>query len=160
MAAALPTPDSEEPRREWEDLTHVCLLNVLSRLSLEDRWKGASLACKPWLLASKDPSLFTTFDLEPRFDSSRDSPRWWTLEFEKKIDSMLRSAAECGDVGLVEVRVRHCSDRALLVLAERCVCTTLMLRSQYFRLLSNSITKFDIFHNFSKYISIYLSQNC
>lgn len=63
MAAALPTPDSEDPRREWEDLTHFCLLNVLSRLSLEDRWKGASLVCKPWLLASKDPSLFTKTSL-------------------------------------------------------------------------------------------------
>lgn len=134
MAAAPPAPDSDEPRGEWEDLTLVCLLNVLSRLSLEDRWKGASLVCKPWLLASRDPSFFTTFDLEPRFDSSRDPPLWWTPEFERKIDSMLRSAAECGDVGLVEVRVRHCSDRALLVLAERYV-GTVMLRYQYFRWL-------------------------
>ncbi|XP_058067698.1 F-box protein SKIP1-like [Magnolia sinica] len=110
-----------ENHRDWADLTHVCLINVLSRVGHEDRWKGPMLVCRSWLHASKDPSLFSTFDLEPRFQSttSEDSPLWWRPDFEAKIDGMLRSAVDWSEGRIEEIRVRHCSDRSLAFAAER-----------------------------------------
>uniref|UniRef100_A0A2P2KYY9 Uncharacterized protein MANES_14G145200 n=1 Tax=Rhizophora mucronata TaxID=61149 RepID=A0A2P2KYY9_RHIMU len=67
---------------DWADLTQECLVNILSRLTLEQRWQGPMLVCKSWLSASKDPSLHSTFDLEAQFDSAQESPRWWSPDFE------------------------------------------------------------------------------
>ncbi|KAK2982642.1 hypothetical protein RJ640_007329 [Escallonia rubra] len=96
---------------DWADLTHECLINILSRLTLEDRWRRATLVCKPWLRAARDPCLSSAFDLENHFDSAFDSPLWWTPDFERKIDAMLRSAVVWSGGSLTEIRVRHCSDR-------------------------------------------------
>ncbi|GAB4853649.1 hypothetical protein Ancab_017840 [Ancistrocladus abbreviatus] len=104
----------------WSELTQVCLTNILSRISLEDRWKAAMLVCKFWLQACKDPSLHTVFDLEPYFDSSPESTLWWSPEFERKIDSMLRFVVESSHGSLTEIRVRHCSDQSLILAAQRC----------------------------------------
>lgn len=107
--------------RSWSDMTHVCLVNIFSRLGLEDRWKGAMFVCKSWYEASRDPSLFTTFDLEQRFRTSAadDASIWWSPSFERKIDSMLRFAALSSDGRLQEIRLRHCSDQSLSLAAER-----------------------------------------
>ncbi|GMH16607.1 hypothetical protein Nepgr_018448 [Nepenthes gracilis] len=105
---------------DWSELTHVCLTNILSRLPFVDRWKVAMLVCKFWLQACRDPAINNVFDLEPYFDSSTESTHWWSPEFERKIDSMLRSVIEWSDGSLTEIRTRHCSDRALLFAAERC----------------------------------------
>ncbi|CAN1166814.1 F-box protein SKIP1 [Linum perenne] len=104
----------------WADLTRECLINILSRLSLEDRWRGPMLVCKSWLAASTDSSLHLTFDLDGRFDSTLESPRWWSPEFERRIDSMLRSVVTWSDGSLSEIRARHCSDRSINLVAERC----------------------------------------
>lgn len=105
--------------RDWADLTQECLVTILSRLSLEDRWRGTMLVCKSWLQACKDPSLNSVFNLESRFDSVTELPRYWIPEFERKIDSMLLSVVVWSDGSLTEIRVRHCSDRALSLVAER-----------------------------------------
>lgn len=104
----------------WADLTHECLLNILTRLTLEDRWLSTMLVCKSWLQASKDPSLHSVFDLESSFKSRpSQSSRWWTPEFERKVDNMLRSVVDWSDGRLVEIRVRHCSDRSLSLVVQR-----------------------------------------
>lgn len=105
---------------DWAELTHECLINILSRLPLEDRWKGPMLVCKPWLQACRDPSLNTALDLEPYFESTTESTRWWSPEFERKIDAILRFVADSSDGSLTEIRVRHCSDHALIFAAQRC----------------------------------------
>lgn len=105
---------------EWSELTQECLINIFSRLSLEDRWRGAMLVCKTWLVVSKDSFLNSVFDLEAYFDSLTDSPRFWRPDFEQRIDYMLRSVASWTAGDLTEVRVRHCSDRSLSLVAERC----------------------------------------
>lgn len=107
-------------RADWAELTHECLTNILSRLTFEDRWRGTMLVCKSWFRAFKDPSLHTTFNLDPQFDPPPELARWWTPDFERKIDSMLRSVVEWSDGALTEIRVRHCSDRSLAFVAERC----------------------------------------
>uniref|UniRef100_A0A5B7BCM8 Putative F-box protein SKIP1 n=1 Tax=Davidia involucrata TaxID=16924 RepID=A0A5B7BCM8_DAVIN len=76
--------------------------------------------CKSWLQACKDPCLNSVFDLEIHFDSSTKSPLWWTPEFERKVDAMLRSVIDWSDGSLTEIRVRHCSNRSLSLAAERC----------------------------------------
>lgn len=116
--------DESELYSGWADLTHECLLNILTRLTVEDRWRGIMLVCKSWLQASKDPSLHSVFDLESSFESSfeshpRESFRWWTPQFERKIDNMLRSVVNWSDGGLTKIRVRHCSDRSLSLVAQR-----------------------------------------
>ncbi|XP_062157750.1 F-box protein SKIP1 [Alnus glutinosa] len=108
------------PGPDWAELTQECLTNVLSRLTLEHRWRGAMLVCKPWLQACMDASLHSAFDIEPHFGSAFESSRWWTPEFERKIDSMLQSIVVWSDGFLSEIRTRHCSDRSLLFAAERC----------------------------------------
>jgi hypothetical protein len=107
------------PGTDWAELTQECLTNVLSRLTLEHRWRGAMLVCKSWLQACKDASLHSAFDLEPHFGLAIDSARWWTPEFERKIDSMLQSIVVWSDGSLSEIRTRHCSDRSLLFVAAR-----------------------------------------
>lgn len=104
----------------WADLTYVCLLNILSRLTLSQRWTGPMFVCKSWFSACKDPVLHSVFDLETHFHSLPELPRWWTPEFERRIDSMLRSVIEWSDGSLVEIKTRHCSDRAVSFAAERC----------------------------------------
>ena len=104
---------------DWAELTHECLINILSRLSLEDRWRGTMLVCKSWLHASKDPSLFSILNLETHFNSPNELAKWWSPDFERKIDSMLRSVVEWSDGSLTEIRVRHCSDGALGLVPER-----------------------------------------
>lgn len=108
------------PNSDWAELTQECLINILSRLPLEDRWKGAMLVCKPWMQACGDPSLNVILDLEPYFDSFTESTRWWSPEFERRIDAILRSIAAWSDGSLTEIRVRHCSDQALVFAAQRC----------------------------------------
>lgn len=104
---------------DWAELTDECLVNILSRLTFEHRWTGPMLVCKPWLNACKDPTLNSVFDLETRFDSSAESPRWWTPEFERKIDSMLRSVISWSNGNLTKILTRHCSDLSLNFAAQR-----------------------------------------
>ncbi|XP_057967589.1 F-box protein SKIP1 [Malania oleifera] len=113
-------PSAESSDSDWANLTQECLTNVLSRLSQEDRWRRAMLVCKPWLDACKDPALLSAFDLEPNFDSPAESPLWWTPEFERKIDAMLRSVVAWAAGALVVIRVRHCSDQSVALAAETC----------------------------------------
>ncbi|XP_030459011.1 F-box protein SKIP1 [Syzygium oleosum] len=108
------------PNSDWAELTHECLINVLSRLTSEQLWTGPMLVCKSWLRACADPSLHSAFDLEARFGSSRESIRWWSPEFERRVDAMLRSVVGWSGGGLAAIRARHCSDRALDLVAERC----------------------------------------
>ncbi|KAL5547526.1 hypothetical protein UlMin_002757 [Ulmus minor] len=103
---------------DWSELSHECLVNVLSRLTLEHRWRGPMFVCKSWLEACKDPTLHSVIDLETHFVP--ESARWWTPEFERKIDSMLRSVVEWSDGSIKEIRIRHCSNRSLAFAAERC----------------------------------------
>lgn len=109
------------PSSTWAELTHECLINILSRLTLEQRWMGPMFVCKSWFLTGKDPFLNSVFDLETHFDSLTESPRWWIPEFERKIDSMLRSVIEWSGGSLTEIKTRHCSDRSLNFAAERSV---------------------------------------
>ncbi|KAL0013499.1 hypothetical protein SO802_000568 [Lithocarpus litseifolius] len=109
-----------EPESDWADLTRECLTNILSRLTLEQRWLGPMLVCKSWLQACTDSSLHSSFDVEPHFGPNTDSPRWWTPDFERKINSMLRSVVVWSDHSLTSIRTRHCSDLALSFAAERC----------------------------------------
>ncbi|XP_022888175.1 F-box protein SKIP1-like [Olea europaea var. sylvestris] len=114
------TADSGELARDWAGLISECLRNILSRLSLEDRWLGAMLVCKAWLQECKDPTLNSVLDLETNFDSVTELPRFWTPEFESRIDNMIISVVGWSNGSLSEIRVRHCSDRSLSLVARRC----------------------------------------
>ncbi|KAL0289257.1 UNVERIFIED_CONTAM: F-box protein SKIP1 [Sesamum angustifolium] len=105
---------------DWAELTHECLINIFSRLSLQDRWRGAMRVCKGWHEVCKDPCLNSVLDLECHFDSTPELPRFWTPEFERKIDNMLESVVVWSAGSLTEIRVRHCSDRSLSLVAQRC----------------------------------------
>ncbi|CAH2077442.1 unnamed protein product [Thlaspi arvense] len=104
----------------WAELTRECLVDVLSRLSHEQRCIGPVLVCKTWMNACHDPSFNTIFDLETRFQSSPESINWWNPEFEEKVDSYLRSVVDRSQGGLTEIRTRHCTDLSLSYAAERC----------------------------------------
>ncbi|KAJ0989839.1 hypothetical protein J5N97_008195 [Dioscorea zingiberensis] len=106
--------------RDWSEMTPVLLVNVFRRLSLEDRWRGAMLVCKPWLEAARDPALFEAFDLEVFFVGFPDVAAWWTPAFQRRVDSMVRLVASCGGPVVRLLRVRHCSDYALELVADRC----------------------------------------
>ncbi|KAM1500623.1 hypothetical protein TB2_025468 [Malus domestica] len=120
------TTDTEETVTEsgsgWAELTKDCLINILGRLTLEHRCNGPMLVCKPWLQVCKDPCLNSAFDLEPLFDLERpfESEGWWTPEFERRIDSMLRSVVHWSAGSLKQIRTRHCSDQSLSHVAQRC----------------------------------------
>ncbi|PIN17633.1 hypothetical protein CDL12_09700 [Handroanthus impetiginosus] len=105
---------------DWAELTNECLINILSRLSLEDRWRGAMRVCKAWHQACKDPCLNSVLDLECHFNSAAELPRFWTAEFERRVDNMLGSVVCWSGGSLTEVRVRHCSDRSLSLVSRRC----------------------------------------
>ncbi|KAK4415186.1 F-box protein SKIP1 [Sesamum alatum] len=113
-------PERSAAADEWAELTHECLINILSRLSLEDRWRGAMRVCKAWHQACKDPCLNSVLDLECHFKSTPELPRFWNLEFERKIDNMLESVVSWSAGSLTEIRVRHCSDRSIALVAQRC----------------------------------------
>ncbi|EHA8587823.1 putative F-box protein SKIP1 [Cocos nucifera] len=99
----------------------VYLANVFRRLTLEDRWTGATLVCRAWLDTAHNPSLFGSFDLEPAFDAAGppDIAAWWRPAFRRLVDSMLHFAADSAAGSLGEVRVRNCSDDAFSFAAER-----------------------------------------
>lgn len=103
----------------WADLTRECLINIFSRLSIDQRWTGPMLVCKTWMNVCHDPSFNTIFDLETRFQSFPESINWWNQEFEDKVDCFLRSVVDRSEGGLTEIRVRHCTDRSLSYAAER-----------------------------------------
>ncbi|KAG8372558.1 hypothetical protein BUALT_Bualt12G0078500 [Buddleja alternifolia] len=105
---------------DWAELTHECLINILSRLSLEDRWRRVMRVCKAWHQACADPCLNSVLDLEHHFDPTSELPRFWTPEFERRIDNMLRSVVVWSAGFLTEIRIRHCSDRSLALVAQRC----------------------------------------
>ncbi|XP_065847659.1 F-box protein SKIP1-like [Euphorbia lathyris] len=105
---------------DWSELIQECLINIFSRLTLEQRWRGPMLVCKSWLSACKEPSLNTAFDLDYRFNSIRESSDWWIPDFEMKIDSMLRSVVDWSGAFITEIRTRHCSDHSVNLVAERC----------------------------------------
>ncbi|XP_074273645.1 F-box protein SKIP1-like [Silene latifolia] len=114
------TTESTHYNSDWTELTHECLINILSRLTLEELWKGAMAVCKPWMEACKDSSLHKVLDLEHYFESSTESTRWWSPEFERKIDGILKSVVDWSDGSLLEIRLRHCSDHSLVYAAQRC----------------------------------------
>ncbi|KAK7329914.1 hypothetical protein VNO77_24096 [Canavalia gladiata] len=130
-----------ETESEWGELTRECLINILSRLSLEDRWRGTMLVCKSWFSAFREPSLHSIFDLDPFFDSPPESTHWWTPEFEAKIDSMLRSVVQWAQTSLTEIRVRHCSDRSLAFAAQRCSNLEVLSIRSCPRVTDDSISK-------------------
>ncbi|KAG2243840.1 hypothetical protein Bca4012_015446 [Brassica carinata] len=107
-------------RHDWSELAPECLLDIFSRLSMGQRWNGPMLVCKTWMNLCQDPSFNTVLDLEAEFLSSSESFNWWSPEFEEKVDSTIRSAVYQSQGGLTEVRVRHCTDKSLLYVAERC----------------------------------------
>ncbi|XP_068336428.1 F-box protein SKIP1-like [Pyrus communis] len=114
------TTNSEETVTEsgsdWAELTQECLINILGRLILEQRWIGPMLVCKPWLQACKEPCLNSAFHLEPPSESAR----WWTPEFERRVDSMLRSVVDWSAGSLKQIRTAHCSNQPLSLVAQRC----------------------------------------
>ncbi|CAA2963324.1 F-box SKIP1-like [Olea europaea subsp. europaea] len=81
---------------------------------------GSMRVCKAWLQECKDPTLNSAFDLETNFDSVIELPRFWTREFESRIDNMIISVVGWSSGSLSEIRVRHCSDRSLSLVAQRC----------------------------------------
>ncbi|KAF2532831.1 hypothetical protein F2Q70_00033336 [Brassica cretica] len=105
---------------DWTELTRECLLDIFSRLSLEQRCIGAVFVCKTWMNACQDPSLNSVFDLETEFQSLPCSTSWWWCpEFGDKIDALLRSVVNWSQGGLKEIRVRHCTDHSISYVAER-----------------------------------------
>ncbi|KAF3666002.1 F-box protein SKIP1 [Capsicum annuum] len=106
------------PIHNWAELTQLCLINILSRLSIEDLWRNARFVCKHWFQACKDPKLNSVIDLETQFRESDNESRS-KPEFEQKIDSMIRSVVGWSDGSLTHVRVKHCSDRSIALIAER-----------------------------------------
>lgn len=108
------------PMPSWGELTQECLINIFSRLSLEDRWKGALFVCNSWHQASQDPCLNSLFDLETHFNSLKDSASFWTPLFQRNIDSMLRNVVLWSKGLLTRIRVRHCSHHALSFVSQRC----------------------------------------
>ncbi|CAH2069585.1 unnamed protein product [Thlaspi arvense] len=105
---------------DWGGLPPEILTNIISRLTIQERWKGPMFVRKLWLTVCRDPYLWSSFDLEQWFESNPESTQWWSTDFERKIDSMLRSVVDWSDGGLTEIRVRHCSDHGLSYAAERC----------------------------------------
>ncbi|KAF8097501.1 hypothetical protein N665_0286s0012 [Sinapis alba] len=106
---------------DWTELTQECLLDIFSRLSLEERWTGPMFVCKTWMNACQDRSVNSVFDLEAKFQSLPGSISWWWgPEFGDKIDSVLRSVVDWSEGGLKEVRVRHCTNSSISYIAERC----------------------------------------
>jgi len=111
--------EPKEFESDWGELTRELLINILSRLSVEDRWRGTMMVCKSWFSAFKEPSFHSVFDLDAQFDSPLESTRWWTPAFETKIDSMLQSVVQWAQSSLTQIRIRHCSDRSLALVAQR-----------------------------------------
>jgi len=106
---------------DWTDLTRECLLDIFSRLNMEERFTGPMMVCKTWMNACKEPSLNSVFDLEPQFQSLPTSNSWlWCPQFEENIDSLLRAVVDRSEGGLKEIRVRHCTNRSISYVAERC----------------------------------------
>ncbi|CAH8358743.1 unnamed protein product [Eruca vesicaria subsp. sativa] len=105
---------------DWGGLAPEILTNIISRLTIQERWTGPMFVRKSWLAVCRDPYLWSSFDLEPCFESYPESAQWWSPDFERKIDSMIRSVVDWSDGGLTEIRVRHCSDHALSYAADRC----------------------------------------
>ncbi|VVB16376.1 unnamed protein product [Arabis nemorensis] len=112
--------DEKDDRSDWGGLAPEILINIISRLTIQERWTGPMFVRKSWLTVCRDPYLWSIFDLEPWFESYPESTRLWSTDFEQKGDSMLRSVVDWSDGGLTEIRVRHCSDHALSYAADRC----------------------------------------
>ncbi|XP_010412526.1 PREDICTED: putative F-box/LRR-repeat protein 19 [Camelina sativa] len=91
---------------DWTELTWECLIDIFSRLSMEQRWNAPMLVCKTWMDVCNDPLLNSIFDLETWFLTST--------------DSMLMLVVERSKGCLKEIRVRHCTDESLLHVADRC----------------------------------------
>ncbi|GLJ48127.1 hypothetical protein SUGI_1016180 [Cryptomeria japonica] len=104
----------------WSDLTEQALVDIFSRLNLGERWNRASPVCKSWFKASRDPFLWHVVDFEQYFGRTRENAFWWTVEFQKKIDRMVKIAVDCGGGNLRELHVRHCSDESIAYMAQRC----------------------------------------
>ncbi|CAI9761007.1 unnamed protein product [Fraxinus pennsylvanica] len=86
--------ESGELAHDWAELIQECLINILTCLSLKDRWLGAMRVCKARLQACKDPHLHSVFDLETKFDSATEFSLFWTPKFESKIDNMIISVVD------------------------------------------------------------------
>ncbi|KAI3954273.1 hypothetical protein MKW98_018097 [Papaver atlanticum] len=113
--------EDETRNPNWAELTSKYLTNILSRLSLEERWTGPMFVCKSWIHACKDPCFFSVVDLESIFYSKTESSLWWSPEFERKIDSLLIFVVNwSGGINIKEIRIRHCSDQSLSFVAQRC----------------------------------------
>ncbi|KAI3832721.1 hypothetical protein MKW98_002267 [Papaver atlanticum] len=101
--------EDETRNPNWAELTYECLTNILSRLSLEERWTD------PY------PCFFSVVDLESVFYSKTESSLCWSPKFERKIDSLLISVVNwSGGINIKEIRIMHCFDQSLYFVAQRC----------------------------------------
>ncbi|KAG9143709.1 hypothetical protein Leryth_018874 [Lithospermum erythrorhizon] len=105
---------------DWSELTQECLFNILNRLTLEQRWQGPLFVCKSWHQSCQDPYLNLVINLESKFNSVRELAWFWTPQFETKIDGMVISVVVWSDGLVREIKVRHCSDHGLALVAQRC----------------------------------------
>ncbi|XP_019100165.1 PREDICTED: putative F-box/LRR-repeat protein 19 [Camelina sativa] len=103
---------------DWTELTWECLIDIFSRLGMEQRWNAPMLVCKTWRDVCNDPLLNLVFDLETWFLTSTETCNRWSFEFSKNIDSMLMSVVERSKGCLKEIRVRHCTDESLSYVAD------------------------------------------
>ncbi|VVB10952.1 unnamed protein product [Arabis nemorensis] len=99
---------------DWANLTPDCLFNVFKNLTVEEMLEGPLKVCKPWTDAG-NKSVFSVFDVGGRTVVPFD----WT-DMEDKMDALLKHFADKSDGGLTSIKVKHCTDKAISYVADRC----------------------------------------
>lgn len=126
------TTDSREQAHDWINLTHKCLINIVPQLG--DR-------------------------LETYFDSAIGFPRFWTVIFGcRSITWSIHRHLE--QWSFIEIRVRHCSTRALCLTAQRYIwfcmwCMCVLTCTGVFLIVSIYVFNLMIINVFSNMALIY-----
>ncbi|CAM6100711.1 unnamed protein product [Calypogeia fissa] len=106
--------------RRWEDLTKEALVEVFTRVDFEDKYRNVALVCKAWRRAVMEAACWVEVDIDSSFEKRKETAIWWTTEFETRMESMIMTVVDWGSSHLRQLRTRHCSDKALQCIAQRC----------------------------------------
>lgn len=107
-----------ESSNEWANLTPDCLLEVFSKLTVEEMLEGPMQVCKPWTKTG-NKTIYSAFDFGTRTAPLPASGEFDWEAMEEKMDALLKTFVDRSEGGLKSIKIKLCTDESISYVAEK-----------------------------------------
>ncbi|XP_010432970.1 PREDICTED: putative F-box/LRR-repeat protein 19 [Camelina sativa] len=108
-----------ESSSEWANLTPDCLLEVFSKLTVDEMLDGPMQVCKPWS-KSGNMAVYSAFDFGTRTAPLPASGEFDWDAMEEKMDALLQAFVDRSEGGLKSIKIKLCTDKSISYVADNC----------------------------------------